>query len=342
MLAANVSGGQGMTHHPDRRQVLGGAAFAGMAAVAPDLAAQATSEPDLTGKSILITGAATGFGFLGALHYARAGARVFATMRNLPRPQATELLNAAETEKLDISVLELDVLSDAMVAKAVREAEVQAGGALDVVINNAGIGITGPVELQDMEATKLIFDTNVFGAQRVTRAALPAMRKAKRGQIINISSQLGRVIVPNGGHYSATKFAFEALSEQLAYELVPHGIDVTIIEPGGYPTDVWRNRNRYTGALKDRLDPERAAAYPAVVARMGLEDGSGRSADPMDVPRTIARIIAMPAGQRPLRRAVHPGPKPQEAINEVSARVQVQMLGSSPYGPWVKAVHDIG
>ncbi|MDN8960715.1 SDR family NAD(P)-dependent oxidoreductase, partial [Staphylococcus aureus] len=76
------------------------------------------------------------------------------------------------------------------------------------------IGITGPVELQDMEATKLIFDTNVFGAQRVARAALPAMRKAKRGLIVNISSQLGRVIVPNGGHYSATKFALEALSEQ--------------------------------------------------------------------------------------------------------------------------------
>ncbi len=331
-----------MAEFPHRRDVLGGAALAGIAAFAPGAAAQSAAPPDLKGKSVLITGAATGFGFLGALHYARAGAKVFATMRNLPRPQASELLNAAETEKLDISVLELDVLSDAMVAKAVREAEAQAGGALDVVVNNAGIGITGPVELQDMEATKLIFDTNVFGAQRVARAALPAMRKAKRGLIVNISSQLGRVIVPNGGHYSATKFALEALSEQMAYELVPHGIDVTIIEPGGYPTDVWRNRNRYTGALKVRLDAERATAYPAVVARMGTEDGSGRSADPMDVPSAIAEIIARPAGQRPLRRAVHPGPKPQEAINEVSARVQVQMLGSSPYGPWVKAVHDIG
>lgn len=331
-----------MAEFPHRRDVLAGSALAGMAAFAPGVAAQATATPDLKGKSILITGAATGFGFLGALYYARAGAKVFATMRNLPRPQASELLNAAETEKLDITVLELDVLSEAMVARAVLEAEAQAGGALDVVINNAGIGITGPVELQDMEATKLIFDTNVFGAQRVARAALPAMRKAKRGLIVNISSQLGRVIVPNGGHYSATKFALEALSEQMAYELVPHGIDVTIIEPGGYPTDVWRNRNRYTGALKARLDAVRAAAYPAVVARMGTEDGSGRSADPMDVPRAIAEIMALPAGQRPLRRAVHPGPKPQEAINEVSAKVQVQMLGGSPYGPWVKAVHEIG
>ncbi|WP_033924407.1 SDR family NAD(P)-dependent oxidoreductase [Sphingomonas sp. 35-24ZXX] len=331
-----------MTDHPHRRQVLGGAALVGMAALAPQVSAQAAATQALKGKSILITGAATGFGYLGALHYARAGAKVFATMRNLPRPQAAELLKAAEAEKLDISVLELDVLSDSRVAQAVSQAETQAGGALDVIINNAGIGITGPIELQDMEATRLIFDTNVFGAQRVARAALPAMRKAKRGLIIAISSQLGRVIVPNGGHYSATKFALEAMNEQMAYELVAHGIDVTIIEPGGYPTDVWRNRNRYTGELKARIDAERAAGYPAVVSRMGMEDGSGRSADPMDVPRAIADIIALPAGQRPLRRAVHPGPKPQEAINEVAAKVQMQMLGNSPYGPWVKAVHDIG
>ncbi|WP_373486737.1 SDR family NAD(P)-dependent oxidoreductase, partial [Blastomonas sp.] len=283
-----------MPDHPHRRHILGGAALAGIAAFAPSVAAQAVAKPDLKGKSILITGAATGFGYLGALHYARSGAKVFATMRNIPRPQAVELRTIAADEKLDITVIEIDVLSDELVASGVAQAEKLAGGALDVIINNAGIGITGPVEVQDMEATRLIFDTNVFGFQRVARAALPAMRAAKRGLIFNISSQLGRVIVPNGGHYSATKFALEAMSEQMAYELVPHGIDVTVIQPGGYPTDVWRNRNIYTGALKERIDADRAAAYPAVVARMGTEDGSGRSADPMDVPRAIAEIIAMP------------------------------------------------
>ena len=94
-----------MAEFPHRRDVLGGAALAGIAAFAPGAAAQSAIAPDLKGKSILITGAATGFGFLGALYYARAGAKVFATMRNLPRPQASELLNAAETEKLDISLL---------------------------------------------------------------------------------------------------------------------------------------------------------------------------------------------------------------------------------------------
>ena len=125
----------------------------------------------------------------------------------------------------------------------------------------------------------------------------------KSGYIIPISSQLGRVIAPFSGHYSPTKFALEAMNEAMAYELVPHGIDVTIVQPGGYPTDVWRNRNIYTGALKARAEQEHLAGYPQVVARMGEEDGSGRSADPMDVPRAIARLIAMPAGTPPAARA---------------------------------------
>ena len=113
-----------------------------------------------------------------------------------------------------------------------------------------------------------------------------------------------------------------------------------MIQPGGYPTKVWVNRNVLAKELKDRLTAEEAAAYPALVSRMGEEDGSGRSADPMDVPRAIAEIAAMPAGTRPLRLAVHPGNKPQEAINRVSAETQVNWLGGSPFGPWIKAVHD--
>ena len=299
-----------------------------------------TAQPRLDGKRILITGSSSGFGYVGALHYARLGAKVFATMRNLPRPEADELRAAAKTENLDITVLELDVLDEAQVARAVTEAERLGGGALDVLVNNAGLGITGPVEVQDLEATRLAFDTNVFGAQRVLRAALPAMRKRKGGLVVNVSSQLGRVITPGAGHYCATKFALEALSEQLAYELVPHGVEVAIIQPGGYPTKVWVNRNRNNLALKARIDPERAAAYGAMVAGMGTEDGSGRSADPLDVPRAIAEIAAMPAGTRPLRRAVHPGNKPQEAINRVSAETQLAWLANSPIGPWIRAVHD--
>jgi NAD(P)-dependent dehydrogenase (short-subunit alcohol dehydrogenase family) len=328
-----------MTKLTRRSLIAATAASTAALASAKATGAEATS-PTLKGKSILITGASSGFGRVGAEYYARLGAKVFATMRNLPRPEAKELEELAAAQKLDITVLPLDVTNDAQVLETVARAEKMAGGALDVVVNNAGIGQSGPIEVQDMEAMRLAFDTNLHGAHRVMRAALPAMRKRKSGLIFNVSSQLGRVIIPSGGPYSATKFALEALSEQAAYELAPHGVEVCIIQPGGYPTKVWSNRNRYNLELKGRIDAERAAAYGPLVERMGTETGGGRNADPLDVPKAIAEIAALPAGQRPLRRAVHLGAKPQEAINKVSAETQLAMLGNSPFGPWVKAVLD--
>lgn len=322
----------------ERRTVIKTALAAGAAATIPSTAS--ASDKPLAGKSILITGASSGFGYLGALHYARLGAKVIASMRGLPRKEADELNAEAAKEKLDIHIIQIDVTSDEQVAKGVAEAEKIAGGSIDILVNNAGVGYAGPIELQDMAATKLIFDTNVYGPHRMARAVLPGMRKAKRGLIFNISSQLGRVIVPSAGHYSPTKFALEAMSEAMAYELVPHNVEVCVIQPGGYPTKVWVNRNQLASELKSRLTEDQAAAYPALVNSMGKEDGTRRSADPMDVPRAIAEIAAMPAGTRPLRRAVHPGSKPQEAINRVSAETQVNWLGNSPFGPWVKAVHD--
>jgi NAD(P)-dependent dehydrogenase (short-subunit alcohol dehydrogenase family) len=324
----------------DRRTLLGGLATATAASTMSVSSVAQSAMPSLKGKSVLITGSSSGFGYAGALHYARAGAKVIASMRNLPRKEADDLKADAAKEKLDISIIEIDVTSDEQVAKGVAEAERIAGGPLDILVNNAGVGYAGPIELQDMVATKLIFDTNVYGPHRMARAVLPAMRKAKRGLIFNVSSQLGRVIVPSAGHYSPTKFALEAMSEAMAYELVPHNIEVCVIQPGGYPTRVWVNRNQLAKELKDRLSTEEAAAYPALVSRMGEEDGGGRNADVYDIPRAIAEIAAMPAGTRPLRRAVHPGSKPQEAINKISAETQVAWLGNSPFGPWVKAVHD--
>ena len=123
---------------------------------------------DLTGLSILITGCSSGFGRLGAEHYARLGAKVFATMRNLPRPEAAELEALATSEALDITVLEIDVTKDDQVEAGVSAAIKAAGGKLDVLINNAGMSIAGPIEAQDMTATQLIFDTNVYGPQRMS------------------------------------------------------------------------------------------------------------------------------------------------------------------------------
>jgi len=321
-----------------RRQLLAASAATGAALAAGPATAAAADQPDLTGKAVLITGCSSGFGNLGAIFYAERGAKVFATMRNLPRPEAAALAQTAADRDLDITILDLDVLSEDSVNKAVAEAERLNGGALDVVINNAGIGTGAPVELQDLAMMQRLFDTNVMGYQRVARAALPKMRARKSGLIVNISSQLGRVMVPGMGLYSSTKFAVESMSEQMVYELVPHGIDVTIVQPGGYPTKIWENGNRYTIEMLEQADEERKAAYQALVD--GALRNSGGSTDPVDVPRAIAGLIAMAPGKRPLRLPVHPGAKPQLAINQVSAQTQVAMLGNSPFGPWVKDVNE--
>ena len=324
----------------DRRQMLalgvGAAAVASQAATAQTETSEAAT-PDLSGKSILITGASSGFGRLGAEHYARLGAKVFATMRNVPRPEADELRDLASSDSLDISVIEIDVTSDEQIEAGVAEALAANDGKLDVLINNAGISFGGPVEVQDRAATELIFDTNVYGCHRMARAALPSMRAHGDGMIFNVSSQLGRLVIPGFGLYSASKFALEAMSEQMAYELVPHGVDVTIIQPGGYPTRIWANNNSNSGPLKERTSEDLLAAYPALTAGMGERTGGGTT-DPMDVPRNIAEIIAMPKGKRPLRRAVHPVARPQETINTVSAQTQIAMLGESQLGPWIKDV----
>ncbi|HEY0958458.1 MAG TPA: SDR family oxidoreductase [Novosphingobium sp.] len=333
-----------------RRHLLAGTGALAAATAIPT-AAQPTETVSLKGKSFLVTGASSGFGNAGVLLYARLGARVFATMRNLPRPEAEELMRIAREEKLDLQVLPLDVLSDEQVATAVAEAEKRNGGPLDVLVNNAGIYIGGPLEVHDMEATRLAFDTNVFGYQRTARAVLPGMRSRKSGLIFNVSSQQGRILRPGSGMYSATKFAVEAMSEQMAYEVAPYGIEVVIIEPGGFPTRIGANRVRYTAALLARAEEKHTAGYPQLVAQMrpvaderaravaapAAAYGSATIPDPIDVPRAIAEIAAMPAGSRPLRRPVHPGPKPQEAINRVSLETQRTLLAKDA---WALGVLD--
>lgn len=327
----------------NRRNMLAGAALTGVFVATSGLAQGDLVEKkaDLTGTSILITGCSSGFGRLCAEHFARLGAKVFATMRNLPRQEAAGLQELAREEKLDLHVIEIDVRSDEQVTAGVAEAERINGGALDVLINNAGISVAGPIEIQDMEATQMMFDTNVFGPQRMIRAVLPGMRATKSGQVFNVTSALGRLIIPSYGQYSPTKFAFEALSEQMAYELVQHGIEVTIVQPGAYPTKIWQNADRLTGKLLERADEVHTSAYPRLIAQVRTQAGRTFDSDPMDVPRAIAAVITMPAGTRPLRKPVSPTPSiPQAAINDVSAKTQVMMLGNTPLGPWVRAVHN--
>ncbi|MEO1100325.1 MAG: SDR family NAD(P)-dependent oxidoreductase [Pseudomonadota bacterium] len=328
---------------PSRRQILGGAAALAAASATASSASAQEGGAALTGQSVLITGCSSGFGRLSALHLAREGATVIASMRNLQngqRPEAVELTDIASEENLALHVVEIDVTDNAQVVAGVAAAEEIAGGGVDVLVNNAGIAIAGPVEMSDEAATDMIFDVNVHGCHRMARAALPGMRAREKGLVVQISSQLGRLIIPNIGMYCSTKFAVEAMFESLAYELAPSGVEVTIIQPGGYPTKIWENGSRYTEALIDRLDEERAAAYEPHIVGARAFFGGGGSSDPMDIPHAIAELMRTSNGQRPLRRPVHPDTRLSEAANEAMANIQAVALGGGGYAAWHKAVTD--
>lgn len=311
-------------------------------AAAPALA---DKSPDLTGKAVLITGTSSGFGHLAALHLARLGATVFATMRNMQggsRPEAVALTKAAREERLALHLIEIDVTDARQVSEGVNRAIEIAGRALDAVVANAGIAHNGPVELADDVAVAEIFEINVMGALRTARAALPAMRARRSGLLIPISSQLGRIILPGVGSYCGTKFALEAQFEAMAYELAPFGVEVTIIQPGGYPTRIWDNSRKRTEAMLERATPEARAAYAEHLAIAAKMFGGGGSTDPMDVPRAIAGLLAMPAGTRPLRRPVHPNTAASDAANAALAGIQAQVMGAGPFAPWLRAVQNSG
>lgn len=325
----------------DRRALMAGAA--GLAAASGARAQTSPTAPDLSGKSVLITGASSGFGRLSALHFARSGAAVVASMRNLKngkRAEAVELLDIAAAERLTLSVVEIDVTKDGQVASGVAEAEKISGGALDALLNNAGIGGAGPVELYDHAQTLRHFDVNLFGYQRMARAVLPKMRARGQGLLVHVSSQLGRLVLPNIGVYCGTKFALEAMFEAMAYELAPLGVDVTIVQPGGYPTKIWENGARYMEDLLASADDARKAAYEAHLKLAEGFFGGGGSTDPMDVPRAIADIIALPPGKRPLRRPVHPNTQATDALNAAHAQVQASVMTRGPYKAWHDAVVD--
>ncbi len=189
--------------------------------------------------TVLITGCSSGFGLLTALHFARKGDTVYASMRNTAK--AGELEQAKQAESLPIEVVQLDVTDDQSVESAVRQV-IDAAGRIDVLVNNAGIGAHGPIEETDDDEAKEIFETNFFGALRVTRAVVPKMREQKSGTIVNVSSLAAQVTAPYTGIYSASKKALEAASEALHYELHPFGVRMVLIEPGGFETAIEAGR----------------------------------------------------------------------------------------------------
>src|SRR2546430_6408609 len=188
-------------------------------------------------KTILITGASSGFGRDTAETLHCAGHTVYASMRGV---QGKNRDAAEALRKLGVKTVELDVSDDASVKAGVENVLAEAGK-IDVLVNNAGIASAGVTEAFTTEQAKAIYDTNVVGLLRVTRAVLPSMRHQHDGLIINIGSILGRVTFPFLGIYGASKFAVEALTDSLRYEVSQLGVEVVAVQPSGYPTDVFAN-----------------------------------------------------------------------------------------------------
>lgn len=218
---------------------------------------------------VLITGCSTGIGRAAAVELTKRGFEVIATAR---RPDTLEDLDVAQK-------LALDVDSDASVAKVCDEA-----GPVDVLVNNAGVGIHGPIEKTSVDEVRKILETNVLGTVRMIQAFVPQMRSRGSGVIVNLSSIAGRVSSPLGGFYSASKYAVEAISESLHYEVGHFGVRVAIVEPGGFDTEFGSNRRvlAVDEPPYDELDREWEQAQGRLQGAPGTRPG----------PEVVAQTIA--------------------------------------------------
>jgi NAD(P)-dependent dehydrogenase (short-subunit alcohol dehydrogenase family) len=201
----------------------------------------------------VITGSSSGIGFETALLLARSGFHTYATMRNLEKSK--NITEIANTEKLPLQVVQLDVNDDISVKNAIDKIVAAAENKrIDVLVNNAGYGLFGPLEDISIEEIKAQFETNFFGVIRVTQQVLPVMRKQNSGgsTIVNVSSVGGRIGIPVLSAYQSTKFALEGLSESMSYELEPFGIRVVIIEPGFIRTNIINSSTSAEKALDSK------------------------------------------------------------------------------------------
>lgn len=253
-------------------------------------------------KVILVTGTNSGFGWLTANSLASLGYTVYATMRDTKGKNAVKAKQLAEVE--NINVIDVELTDAVSVADAVKNV-IAKEGKLDVVVNNAGYFAGGLAESYTEQDIDDMYNIHLKAPWRVIKAALPQMRLQGDGLIINISSGLGRFSAPFMTVYNSAKFAIEGLSEGLHYEVRPLGIDVALIQPGAFPTEIF-------GKSKTGSDITVAAGYgdlANIPAQVG--EGMGKmfealQPNPQLVADAIIGLINKPKGQRPLRTVVDP------------------------------------
>jgi len=254
-----------------------------------------------TGRTIAITGASSGFGRAAVRAFADRGDRVWGTMRD------TAGRNAAKKAELEaysprITIAEMDVTSDASVAEGF--AAILAHGPIDILINNAGIMYIGMTEAYSVAQAAEQMETNYFGAIRAMQAVLPSMRAAGSGLIINTSSIAGRVSVPFFGTYCATKHALEAYSQSLRYEVAPFGVDIALVEPGQFPSNLLAAGK--PPAHQDVLTSYGNLGDVPTTMIAGFADmlASDQAPDPQLVVDTYLALADAKPGKRPTRTVV--------------------------------------
>ena len=325
-----------------RRTILTAATVMGAATLSSNFTGkQSTSAEESPQGVALVTGCSSGFGQLTAIELANSGFRTFASMRESEarnRPTANALRELAANRQLPLTVIDLDVRTSKSVERGVAAAA--AAGPLAVVVNNAGISIPGPIELHTEEQVRTQFETNLLGYHRVARAVLPYMRARQQGLIVQVSSGLGRIVFPTQGWYVAMKFAVEGMSEALAYELAPFGVELTVVQPTQYPTQFLANARRYFEDMLLEADNARKEDYEEQIGltRFGLQDEPGP--DPQEVALAIRDLVLMRAGSRPLRRVVSPNPEALQGINTDLATVQDGVFEGTPFAEWRAVVTD--
>lgn len=238
----------------------------------------------------IVTGSSSGFGLLSAVELACSGYDVIATMRNPKKSSALmELAQKKQVEK-KIHVHPLDVTSKESISQF--EFFLRELPSIDVLVNNAGYACGGFSEELSLDDYRAQFETNLFGVIAVTQAVLPFMRTKQKGRIINISSISGRIGFPGLSAYASSKYAVEGYSESLRLEVKPFGIDVTLVEPGSYQTNIWSS--------VDKMEAKETSPYHSYMKSLLkiIHTGKEQHGNPADVAKLIARIATQPKTPR--------------------------------------------
>jgi NAD(P)-dependent dehydrogenase (short-subunit alcohol dehydrogenase family) len=247
-------------------------------------------------------------------------------MRNISgknKAYADSLDKESKEENLDIRIIELDVTNEASVINAIDKISNEVGS-IDILINNAGIWGPGVLEAYGMEQWQQIFDINVFGSVRVLNAVLPFMRKQQNGLVIQISSLQGRFILPYSGPYVSTKWAIEGAMETYRYELAPLGVEVCIVEPYDFLTEMKGKAVNYVASSKDIQQLYGSADY--VINNFYLVPDPTRASDPSEVVDAIASLIHQQPGERPTRTTVKNPLQQIEQINQLQNEMHQQLF----------------